>query len=69
MRILRYRDLRDRKGIYYTRQHLDRLIEEGKFPKKVPLGTTTICWLEEEIDHWLEAKVVARDSAQAPHAA
>ncbi len=65
MRILRYRDLRDRKGIYYTRQHLDKLIEAGKFPNKVPLGTTTICWLEEEIDNWLKAKVDARDNSQA----
>jgi prophage regulatory protein len=66
MRILRYRDLRDQKGIYYSRQHLDRLIETGAFPKKVPLGTTTICWLEEEIDTWLKVRIAARDSASAP---
>ncbi|MGO9484438.1 MAG: helix-turn-helix transcriptional regulator [Rhodomicrobium sp.] len=40
-------------------------MEEGKFPKKVPLGTTTICWLEEEIDNWLKAKIAARDNSQA----
>ncbi len=61
-RLLSYADLRDR-GIKYSKQHLNRLMKRGLFPRPVKLGAGGInTWLEHEIDRHLEDRIAARDA-------
>lgn len=62
MRVLSYPDLRDRKGIVWSRAHVYRMIHAGKFPPPLKLGEGTAAWLEEEIDRWLGGHVTERES-------
>jgi len=62
MRLLFYKDLNAR-GIPYSRQWLDRLIKDGKFPRPVKVGSRRIAWVETEIDQHLMACVERRDGA------
>ena len=50
------------RGIKYSRVHLFRLVNDGKFPKPVKLGVRN-CWLETEIDAYLELLIAQRDEA------
>jgi hypothetical protein len=60
LRMLIRRDLKARKGIPYSRQHIDRLIKEGKFPP--PDGKTADSpnapnwWWETTIDAYLRER-------------
>lgn len=63
------RDLRERKGIPFSRQHIARLIAEGKFPppdgKTADAPTAPNFWLEGTIDAWLKARVKAQAAKRA----
>ena len=63
MRVLSYPDLRDRKGIVWSRAHVYRMVRAGKFPAPLKLGEGTTAWLEAEIDRWLADHVAERDGA------
>jgi prophage regulatory protein len=65
MRVLSYPDLRDRKGIVWSRAHVYRMIKAGNFPRPLKLGVGTTAWLEEEIDRWLARHITKRDNAAA----
>ena len=54
MRILTFPDLKNLKGIFYSRRYLRDLCEAGKFPKPVP------------VDQWLADKVAQRGADAAP---
>jgi prophage regulatory protein len=58
-RLLSYRDLKAR-GIKFSRVHLRRLEDAGKFPRHIDIGENTVGWFEDEIDDLLEAKAAAR---------
>jgi hypothetical protein len=63
LRILTRRDLRERKGIRWSRQHIDRQIKLGRFP--LPDGKTTDSptapnfWFETTIDRYLRGRAKA----------
>ena len=59
--LLDRKDLRDR-GIRWSRQHLDRMVKFGGFPKPVKLGPGTNAWLEHEIDAWIKARAAEREN-------
>jgi prophage regulatory protein len=59
--VLHFRDLRNKKGIAWSRQHVFRMVRMGRFPAPVKLGEATNAWVEAEIDDWLEARVAERD--------
>ena len=63
MRILSFPELREKKGIVWSRVHVDRMIEAGKFPRKVHIGEQTVGWIEDEVDEYLKARAAARDAA------
>ena len=63
MKLIPYSDLKEKKGIKYSRVHVSRLEKADKFPKHVNLGPQSIGWLEEEIDAWIEARAAERPSA------
>jgi prophage regulatory protein len=51
------------KGILYSRNYIDRMIREGRFPEPVYLSPRRRCFVEAEIDAWLEARVNDREAA------
>ena len=63
-RLLDYAALRDR-GIRYSKPHLWRLWTAGKFPRPIKLSASRNVWSEAEIDTWIEATIVRRDSKVA----
>jgi prophage regulatory protein len=63
VRILSFPELREKKGIVWSRVHVDRMIEAGKFPRKVHIGEQTVGWIEDEVDEYLKARAAARDAA------
>jgi predicted DNA-binding transcriptional regulator AlpA len=64
-RLLSYADLRERKGIKFSRQWLQVLIKAGKFPRPIHSGAATTDFLEEEVDQYIADLVKARDAAPA----
>jgi len=60
IRLLRYCELSETRGIRYSRRHLYTLETERKFPKRVPLGENRVGWIESEIDEWLNEKAARR---------
>lgn len=65
MRILRYKDLSRRKGIDWSRVHLDREERAGRFPQRVHLGPNSVGWVEDEVDEWLEKRAAERKTTNA----
>lgn len=67
LRLLTFRDLRERKGIRFSRPWLDRLVKEGKFPKPIRPGGgrrsrgAHKCWIEAEVDAHIQACAALRD--------
>jgi prophage regulatory protein len=59
IKFLRFPELAAR-GIPFSRQHIQRLIAAGKFPKPVKLGAATNGFLEKEIDAWCAEKIAIR---------
>ncbi|RWK49428.1 MAG: AlpA family phage regulatory protein [Mesorhizobium sp.] len=53
------------KGINYSRNYIDKLIREDRFPKPVFLSPRRRAFLESEIDAWLKARVDQRDKVAA----
>ena len=66
MRIIPWKELRSR--VPYSRQHIARLEDQGKFPKRVRLGDGPrgrIGWIEGEIDEWVGRRLRLRDEPTA----
>jgi hypothetical protein len=69
LRILMLRDLRERKGIRWSRQHLHEKIKAGEFPP--PDGKTADApnapnfWFESTVDAWLKARAKAMRAKRA----
>jgi prophage regulatory protein len=61
MRVLRFPELKDRKGIDWKRKTIIQKIHEGKFPRPMNLGDNTVAWDEAEIDEWILARKHERD--------
>ena len=62
MVLLSISDLRAKKGIVFSKCHLDRMIKEGRFPKPIWLGPRRRAWPEVEIDQWIDGKIAERDA-------
>lgn len=48
------------KGIRYSRNYIDRLIREGRFPQPVFLSPRRRAFLEAELDDWIDQRVKER---------
>lgn len=59
MRILSKKALKEL--VLYSPQHIARLEKEGKFPKRVQLGSNRVGWVEGEVLDWLEERLLARE--------
>lgn len=59
MRLLDKKRLREL--VLYSPQHVQRLEDAGKFPKRVRLGQGRVGWIEEEVLAWLQVRIQERD--------
>lgn len=50
--------------IGFSKSHIYRLINQGSFPKPVPLGSQKIAFLEAEIELWITGRLQARDAGE-----
>lgn len=46
----------------YTRQHVLRLENDGKFPRRVQIGANRVGWLLNEIEQWFASRIDQRDA-------
>jgi predicted DNA-binding transcriptional regulator AlpA len=63
-RLLTFRQLKELKGVAFSRQHISGLIRRGLFPRsvKTPGGGQINFWVESEIDEYIEGMMHARDT-------
>jgi prophage regulatory protein len=61
MKVLSLKDLKRVKGISYSRSHLYRLIDAGKFPQSIKFGGNCIAFVECEVNEWMQGKIDAQD--------
>lgn len=59
MRLLSKRQVRE--IVLYSPQHISRLEQAGKFPKRVQLGPARVGWVEDEVLDWLKERIAERD--------
>lgn len=66
-RLLSFEELRSRKGVAFSRQHIHKLMRQNLFPKpvKAPGGGQHNFWIESEIDAYIDDMIRARDTAPA----
>jgi len=60
LRVLDYRDLRERKGIRWSRPTVNEKIKKAGFPKPFEISERRRVWREDEVDQWLEARAAER---------
>jgi prophage regulatory protein len=54
-----------REMVLYSPQHIARLEQQGKFPRRVLLGPGRVGWVREEVEAWVRARIAERDKALA----
>jgi prophage regulatory protein len=59
VRILRRPVVEDCVGL--SRSQIYSLIQQGLFPKPVPLGVNSVGWIEAEVAAWIAARIALRD--------
>ncbi len=62
-KILRLPEIKEICGI--SRSAIYQGMKDGTFPKSIPLGTRMVGWSQEEIENWIESKLIERDSGGA----
>ena len=68
MNILSQRDLKERKGVPWSREHTRRMVKAGQFPKPFKLTENgKNFWDEAEIDQWLEQRANKRGEPVKQH--
>jgi prophage regulatory protein len=48
--------------VTYSFAHTARLEADGKFPKRVRLGTGRVAYVENEIQDWIARRIAERDA-------
>ncbi len=56
MRFLRIDEVINKVGL--SRPTIWRLERAGEFPKRRQLGRNSVGWVEEEVEEWMESRVV-----------
>ncbi len=49
--------------VNYSVPHIDKMVSQGRFPRKIQLGPNKIGFLETEVDEWIADRVRERDAA------
>jgi prophage regulatory protein len=66
MKLLQYEDLKQEKGIPYSKTQLWRLEKRGEFPRRIPLTNNPngrLAWAEDEVDAWISERIARRDAS------
>ena len=66
MKLLSKRQLKEL--VLYSPQHIQRLEDAGRFPKRVRLGNcprSRVGWIESEVLDWLRERIERRDTSHA----
>ena len=61
MRLLSKKQVREM--VLYSPQHIQRLEDAGRFPRRVRLGQARVGWVEQEVLDWLAARIKERDTS------
>ena len=48
--------------VTYSFAHTARLEADGKFPKRVRLGTGRVAYVEREVSDWIASRIAERDA-------
>jgi prophage regulatory protein len=56
-RLVRRPEVESRTGLKRSTMYL--YIQQGTFPRPVPLGPRAVAWLSSEVDEWIEARIRA----------
>lgn len=62
MKLVSKKQLKTDFGIPYSFQHIWRLEQAGKFPKRLRIGANRVAWLYDEIVEWIEEWKARRDT-------
>jgi prophage regulatory protein len=58
---LRLKQVRDMTCL--SKSSIYRLMEEGDFPRQVPLGARSVVWVKSQVEDWMSKKIaIAQDS-------
>ncbi len=52
-----------RQFVPYSDMHIWRLEQAGRFPKRIRLGENRVGWSLRELQEWIEARKMERDTA------
>jgi prophage regulatory protein len=63
IRFIREPELLSRTGLSATA--IDILEARGEFPRRIPLGTKAVAWIETEVIEWQRQRIAMRDDAAA----
>jgi prophage regulatory protein len=54
------------RRVLFSRVHIYRLINKGRFPRPVKVGDARIAFVESEVDDFIKARIAQRDHAEEP---
>ncbi|EDX0048492.1 AlpA family transcriptional regulator [Salmonella enterica] len=57
--LIRLPEVQRRTG--YSKAWIYKLIDQGRFPKPVKIGSRSIAFVESEVDEWIAERIAARD--------
>jgi prophage regulatory protein len=64
MRFVRLKEVKDRTGLSKT--EIYRRMDEGTFPKVIPLGKRSVAWRSDELDAWFDERIAAGAQPKPP---
>ncbi|MPW04854.1 AlpA family phage regulatory protein [Paraburkholderia sp. CNPSo 3155] len=59
-RLVRLPEVRARTGLKTTTIY--RRMNEGTFPRPVPIGGSRVAWLESQVDAWIAARIAEAEA-------
>jgi len=59
-KLISKKELKSIYGIPYCFAHIARLEAAGQFPKRVTLGACRVAWVAEEVETWIEERIINR---------
>lgn len=59
MRLIRLKEVIETTGL--SRSCIYKYIEEGRFPRNVPLYGRAVAWVESEVQEWIREAIDKRD--------
>lgn len=57
--LVRYPDLKP-LGIPFSKSHIYHLMQLEEFPRPIRLTANTVAWLREEVEDWINKKILAQ---------